>query len=69
MPYAVMKQISNKEYMTKGRQQKADAPKRHPNMPLDQSGQPDGQLIQIGDVQEGITIKYWPLSSMTKHVL
>ena len=25
-------------------------------MPLDQSGQLDGQLIQIGDVQEGITV-------------
>jgi len=25
-------------------------------VPLDQSGQLDGQLIQIGDVQEGITI-------------
>ncbi len=25
-------------------------------MPLDQGGQLDGQLIQIGDVQEGITV-------------
>ena len=25
-------------------------------MPLDQSGQLDGQLIQIGDIQEGITV-------------
>ena len=42
--------------MTKGRQQKADAPSLYPYMPLDQSGQLDGQLIQIGDVQEGITV-------------
>ena len=25
-------------------------------MPLDQGGQLDGQLLQIGDVQEGITV-------------
>ena len=25
-------------------------------MPLDQGGQLDGQLIQIGDIQEGITV-------------
>jgi hypothetical protein len=40
----------------KGRQQKADAPKLYPYVPLDQGGQLDGQLIQIGDVQEGITV-------------
>jgi len=28
----------------------------YPYMPLDQGGQLDGQLIQIGDVQEGITV-------------
>ena len=42
--------------MTKRRQQKADAPKLYPYVPLDQGGQLDGQLIQIGDVQEGITV-------------
>ena len=42
--------------MTKGRQQKADAPKLYPYVPLYQGGQLDGQLIQIGDVQEGITV-------------
>ena len=42
--------------MTKGRQQKADAPKLYPYVPLDQGGQLDGQLIQIGDVQERITV-------------
>ena len=42
--------------MPKGRQQKADAPKLYPYVPLDQSGQLDGQLIQIGDVQERITV-------------
>ena len=42
--------------MTKGRQQKADAPKLYPYMPLDQSGQLDGQLIQIGDIQKRITV-------------
>jgi len=42
--------------MTKGRQQKADAPKLYPYMPFDQGGQLDGQLIQIGDVQERITV-------------
>ena len=35
---------------------KADAPKLYPYVPLDQSGQLDGQLLQIGDVQEGITV-------------
>ena len=40
----------------KGRQQKADAPKLYPYVPLDQGGQLDGQLIQIGDVQERITV-------------
>jgi hypothetical protein len=34
----------------------ADAPKLYPYVPLDQSGQLDGQLIQIGDVQERITV-------------
>ena len=42
--------------MTKGRQKKADAPKLYPYVPLDQGGQLDGQLIQIGDIQEGITV-------------
>ncbi len=42
--------------MTKGRQQKADAPKLYPYMPFDQGGQLDGQLIQIGDIQEGIAV-------------
>ena len=34
-------------------------------MPLDQSGQLDGQLIQIGDVQERITV----LDTVVSHVL
>ena len=42
--------------MTKGRQQKADAPELYPYMPLDQGGQFYGQLIQIGDIQERITV-------------
>ena len=28
----------------------------YPYVPLDQGGQLDGQLIQIGDIQEGITV-------------
>ena len=42
--------------MTKGASAKADAPKLYPYVPLDQSGQLDGQLIQIGDLQEEITV-------------
>ena len=42
--------------MTKGRQQKADAPKLYPYMPLDQGSQLDGKLIEIGDIQERITV-------------
>ena len=42
--------------MTKRRQQKADAPKLYPYVPLDQGGQLDGQLIQIGDIQKRITV-------------
>jgi hypothetical protein len=44
------------EKRQRGRQQKADTPKLYPYVPLDQSGQLDGQLIQIGDIQEGITV-------------
>ncbi len=40
----------------KGAPAKADAPKLYPYVPLDQGGQLDGQLIQIGDIQEGITV-------------
>ena len=43
--------------MPKGRQQKKlTPPKLYPYVPLDQGGQLDGQLIQIGDIQERITV-------------
>ena len=40
----------------KGAPAKADAPELYPYMPLDQGGQFYGQLIQIGDIQVGITV-------------
>lgn len=35
---------------------KADAPSLYPYVPFDKSGQLDGQPIQIGDIQKGITV-------------
>ena len=46
--------------MPKGCQQKADAPSLYPYVPLDQSGQLDGQLIQIVSVKLGRAPSFRP---------